>query len=75
MTDEPLPICCVCGQEIDGNVEMTPGGRAHHPACTPTPDSVVGEGHKVRSLGEFAERKARDAMHGRGQATLDEDAS
>lgn len=49
---------------------MTSDARAHHPACRPLDETEIAQQGRTQSLSDFAERKARNAMHGRGQRQL-----
>lgn len=67
---ERVPVCCVCGDDLPRYFELDEEGRGHCPDCEPAPPPERPE-VEVESLAEFAERKARSAMMGRGQTTLD----
>lgn len=66
--------CAGCGRELGPRSEwhLVPDGRAFHNYCEPAPPPADPPVKPVPSLTEFAERKARDAMHGRDQPTLEE---
>lgn len=67
--------CASCGRELGPRSEwhVIADGRAFHNGCEPAPPPADPPPPNVPSLTEFAERKARDAIHGRGQKTLEED--
>ena len=68
-------VCAHCGKPlgIRANWRVANEGRAYHNDC-PIPEPTEEEPRKVESLSEFAERKARSAIHGRGARTLEQDA-
>ena len=69
--------CAGCGKPLGPRINwhVPPGqdGRAYHNDCEPS-EPEPEKPRPKETLTEFVERKARDAMHGRGQGTLEEDA-
>lgn len=70
-------VCASCGQPlgIRANWRIANGGRAYHNDCEPAGDEgLVPEdtADESESLSEFAERKARGVMHGKGQQQLED---
>jgi hypothetical protein len=65
------PLCAACAKPLEGTNWRWENGKGYHEGCKagPPPEAQ----RKVRSLGAFAERKARSAMHGRGQRTLEDE--
>lgn len=69
-------VCAGCGKVLGprANWHAMPDGRAYHHGCEPPEKEPAPPPEpKVESLTEFAERKARHAIHGRDQRTLEED--
>lgn len=67
-------VCAACGKPlgIRANWRTANEGRAYHNDCEPVAEFNGEERREGESLGEFAERKARNVMHGKGQQQLGE---
>lgn len=67
-------VCAACGKPLGlrAGWRMANGGRAYHNECEPTVEAEPQGRTNVRSLGDFAERKARNVLHGKGQQQLEE---
>lgn len=68
-------LCAGCAKPlgIRANWRMV-DDRAYHNDCeAPEPSPESSSASESQSLSEFAERKARNVLHGRGQRTLEED--
>lgn len=64
--------CAKCAQPIGDKRWKMVEGRVYHEGCKPTPPPKT-KRQPGRGLGAKAERSARNALHGRGQQTLEED--
>jgi hypothetical protein len=67
LSDGRAPVCAGCGGPLPEDFVTAREGRGYCPDCVPEEKP---EEAPVETLGEFAERKARDAVHGRGQTRL-----
>lgn len=67
------PVCAACEKPLEGTNWRWIGGRGYHEGCRPKKGAFRNSDENIRSLGAYAERKARDVLRGRGQRTLDED--
>lgn len=61
------PVCAGCGSPLPEDFVLANQGRGYCPGCVP--EEAPAESRE-ETLGEFAERKARNAIHGRGQKRL-----
>lgn len=68
-------VCAGCGEPLGPpvNWRMLPTGQAYHNDCDPPEPRPEEPFMPKQTLTEVVERKARNAMYGRGQRTLEED--
>ncbi len=68
-------VCAACGKPLGprANWRIANEGRAYHLDCEPSPKREAQDLANVESLGEYAERKFRGVMYGKGQQQLREE--
>jgi hypothetical protein len=64
-------VCAACGRPLEGTNWRWINARGYHAGCKPAPPAPERK-RPTESLTAFAERKARNAMLGRGQQVLDD---